>query len=64
MCFLAVDVLKKTMVEKLPNDLEGLEATIERLQEMIDRVFRYVDDVLVDCFPSNDFCNCLLFGKL
>lgn len=40
------DVLKKTMVEKLPNDLEGLEATIERLQEMIDRVFRYVDDVL------------------
>jgi translation initiation factor 3 subunit F len=40
------DVLKKTMVEKLPNDLEGLEATIERLQEMIDRVFRYVDGVL------------------
>lgn len=40
------DVLKKTMVEKLPNDLEGLEATIERLQDMIDRVFRYVDDVV------------------
>lgn len=44
---LAVDVLKKTIVEKLPNDLEGLESTIERLQGMVETVFRYVDDVVV-----------------
>ena len=47
--FSAVDVLKKTVVERLPNDLEGLEATIERLQVMIDRVCTYVDDVVVKC---------------
>ncbi|BBN12177.1 translation initiation factor 3 subunit F [Marchantia polymorpha subsp. ruderalis] len=40
------DVLKKTMVDKLPNDLEGLEGTIERLHIMIETVFRYVDDVV------------------
>lgn len=46
-CTLAVDLLKKTVVEKLPNDVEGLESTIERLQGMIDTVFRYVEDVVV-----------------
>jgi archaellum component FlaC len=45
--FLSVDVLKKTVVDKLPNDLEGLEGTIERLQDMIETVSRYVDDVIV-----------------
>ncbi|CAM6089045.1 unnamed protein product [Calypogeia fissa] len=40
------DVLKKTVVDKLPNDLEGLEGTIQRLHTMIDTVFRYVDDVV------------------
>jgi len=40
------DLLKKTVVEKLPNDVEGLESTIERLQGMIDTVFRYVEDVV------------------
>jgi translation initiation factor 3 subunit F len=44
---LSVDVLKKTVVDKLPNDLEGLEGTIERLQDMIETVSRYVDDVIV-----------------
>lgn len=44
---LAVDVLKKTVVDKLPNDLEGLEGTIERLQGMIETVFTFVDDVVV-----------------
>jgi translation initiation factor 3 subunit F len=43
----SVDVLKKTVVDKLPNDLEGLEGTIERLQDMIETVSRYVDDVIV-----------------
>lgn len=44
---MTVDLLKKTVVEKLPNDVEGLESTIERLQGMIDTVFRYVEDVVV-----------------
>ncbi|KAJ7514579.1 hypothetical protein O6H91_23G050700 [Diphasiastrum complanatum] len=41
------DLLKKTMVEKLPSDLEGLEQSIGRLQNMIEVVFRYTDDVVV-----------------
>eukprot|EP01018_Ginkgo_biloba_P036023 Gb_36251 [translate_table: standard] len=40
------DVLKKAMVDKLPNDLEGLEASMERLLALIDDVFKYVDDVV------------------
>ncbi len=44
---LSVDVLKKTVVDKLPSDLEGLEGTIERLQDMIDTISRYVDNVIV-----------------
>ncbi|KAJ7514609.1 hypothetical protein O6H91_23G052200 [Diphasiastrum complanatum] len=40
------DLLKKTMVEKLPSDLEGLEQSIGRLQNMIEVVFRYTDDVV------------------
>ncbi|CAM6095491.1 unnamed protein product [Calypogeia fissa] len=40
------DVLKKTVVDKLPNDLEGLEGTIQRLHTMIDTVFSYVDGVV------------------
>jgi hypothetical protein len=44
---LSVDVLKKTVVDKLPSDLEGLKGTIERLQDMIDTISRYVDNVIV-----------------
>jgi hypothetical protein len=44
---MSVDVLKKTVVDKLPSDLEGLEGTIERLQDMIDTISRYVDNVIV-----------------
>eukprot|EP00249_Psilotum_nudum_P006760 c20034_g1_i1 orf=337-1191(-) len=40
------DVLKKTMVDKLPNDLEAMESSLSRLHNMIDTVFRYVDDVV------------------
>lgn len=40
------DVLKKTIVEKLPDDLEALEASMLRLQTMIDTVFKYVEDVI------------------
>lgn len=43
----AVDVLKPTNVDKLPNDLEGMDATMERLLALIDDVYKYVDDVVV-----------------
>ena len=43
----SVDVLKKTIVEKLPDDLEALEMTMGRLHSMVDTVFKYVEDVVV-----------------
>ncbi|XP_047328451.1 eukaryotic translation initiation factor 3 subunit F-like [Impatiens glandulifera] len=39
------DVLKSTMADKLPNDLEGMEASMEHLLALIEDVYRYVDDV-------------------
>ncbi|KAL6123598.1 hypothetical protein ACLB2K_076119 [Fragaria x ananassa] len=39
------DILKKTMTDKLPTDLEGMEASMERLLALIDDVYKYVDDV-------------------
>ncbi|RWW34416.1 hypothetical protein GW17_00000836 [Ensete ventricosum] len=44
---MTVDILKKTAVDKLPNDLEGMEASMERLYALIDDVYKYVDDVVV-----------------
>ncbi|KAG9445335.1 hypothetical protein H6P81_016675 [Aristolochia fimbriata] len=40
------DILKKTIVDKIPNDLEGMEASMERLLTLIDDVYKYVDDVV------------------
>jgi len=40
------DILKKTTVDKLPNDLEGMEASMEHLQALIDDVYKYVDGVV------------------
>ncbi|KAL3630600.1 Eukaryotic translation initiation factor 3 subunit F [Castilleja foliolosa] len=40
------DVLKPTNVDKLPNDLEGMEASMERLLALIDDVYKFVDDVV------------------
>ncbi|RAL41959.1 hypothetical protein DM860_016334 [Cuscuta australis] len=40
------DTLKKTSVDKLPNDLDGMEASIERLLALINDVYKYVDDVV------------------
>ncbi|KAM0941431.1 putative eukaryotic translation initiation factor 3 subunit F, MPN domain-containing protein [Dioscorea sansibarensis] len=40
------DILKTTMVDKLPNDLEGMEASMERLLALIDDVYKYVDGVV------------------
>ncbi|KAK2983234.1 hypothetical protein RJ640_023354 [Escallonia rubra] len=40
------DILKRPTVDKLPNDLEGMEASMERLRALIDDVYKYVDDVV------------------
>ncbi|KAI5656387.1 hypothetical protein M9H77_25180 [Catharanthus roseus] len=40
------DILKTPMVDKLPSDLEGMEASMERLLALIDDVYKYVDDVV------------------
>lgn len=49
----AVDMLKTTTVDKLPNDLEGMEASMEQLLALIDDVHKYVDDVVVTItFPN------------
>lgn len=44
---MADDILKTTMVDKLPTDLEGMEASMERLLALIDDVYKYVDNVVV-----------------
>ena len=38
--------LKKTVVERVPTDLDGLEATVGRLSACLDTVFHHVDAVL------------------
>ncbi|RLN00571.1 eukaryotic translation initiation factor 3 subunit F [Panicum miliaceum] len=40
------EILKSTMVEKLPNDLEGMESSMEKLYILIDEIYKYVDDVV------------------
>lgn len=47
-----VDILKTTSVDKLPNDLEGMEASMERLLALIDDIYKYVDNVVVSNFGS------------
>lgn len=44
---MAVDILKTTVADKLPNDLEGMEASMERLLALLDDVHKYVDSVVV-----------------
>ncbi len=46
-CATAVELLKKEVAEKLPMDLDGLQATLKRLQELLGRAHAYVDDVVV-----------------
>ncbi|PIA36008.1 hypothetical protein AQUCO_03400122v1 [Aquilegia coerulea] len=41
------DILKTRMVEKVPNDLEGMETSMERLLALIDDIYKYVEDVVV-----------------
>lgn len=53
---ITVDILKTTMVDKLPNDLEGMEASMERLLALIDDVYKYVDGVVVrNLYPQPVF---------
>ncbi|KVI01052.1 Rpn11/EIF3F C-terminal domain-containing protein [Cynara cardunculus var. scolymus] len=40
------NILKATTVDKLPTDMEGMEATMERLLVLIDDTYKYVGDVV------------------
>lgn len=42
-----VDTLKATAVDKIPSDLEGMEASMVHLLALIDDIYKYVDDVVV-----------------
>lgn len=53
-----VDILKTTTVDKLPNDLEGMEASMQRLLALIDDIYKYVDDVVVTELAVLNFCSC------
>uniref|UniRef100_A0ACD5Z2T5 Uncharacterized protein n=1 Tax=Avena sativa TaxID=4498 RepID=A0ACD5Z2T5_AVESA len=40
------ELLKSTMVDKLPNDLEGMESSMQKLYLLIDEIYKYSDDVV------------------
>ncbi|XP_057548446.1 eukaryotic translation initiation factor 3 subunit F-like [Amaranthus tricolor] len=40
------ELLKSTVADKIPSELEGMESTLERLLTLIDDVYKYVDDVV------------------
>ncbi|CAM0947355.1 unnamed protein product [Alopecurus aequalis] len=40
------ELLKSTMVDKLPNDLEGMESSMQKLYALIDEIYKYSDDVV------------------
>jgi hypothetical protein len=44
------EILKSTMVEKLPSDLEGMGSSMEKLYVLIDEIYKYVDDAVVRIF--------------
>ncbi|XP_031099190.1 eukaryotic translation initiation factor 3 subunit F [Ipomoea triloba] len=48
------DMLKTTVVDKLPNDLEGMEASMERLLALINDVHKHVDDVVEGRVPADN----------
>lgn len=48
------DILKTTAVEKLPNNLEGMEASMQRLLALIDDIYKYVDDVVEGRVPQDN----------
>ncbi|KAK1614397.1 hypothetical protein QYE76_019914 [Lolium multiflorum] len=40
------EMLKSTVVDKLPNDLEGMESSMQKLYALIDEIYKYSDDVV------------------
>ncbi|KAL5231712.1 hypothetical protein ABZP36_030488 [Zizania latifolia] len=48
------DILKSTILEKLPNDLDGIESSIEKLCTLSDEIYRYVDDVVEGCAAADN----------
>lgn len=50
-------MLKKEVAEKLPADLDGLAATLVRLQGLLERAHAYCDDVVVR-WPAVTHCPC------
>ncbi|KQK08127.1 eukaryotic translation initiation factor 3 subunit F [Brachypodium distachyon] len=40
------EMLKSVVVEKLPNDLEGMESSMQKLYALIDEIYKYVDDAV------------------
>ncbi|KAK4277862.1 hypothetical protein QN277_015792 [Acacia crassicarpa] len=49
------DTLKATAVDKIPNELEVMEASMERLLALIDDIYKYVDDVVEGhALPDNN----------
>ncbi|XP_042044578.1 eukaryotic translation initiation factor 3 subunit F-like [Salvia splendens] len=58
------NVLKPTIVHKLPNDLEGMEATTERLLALIDDVYKYVDNVVEGRSAPDDKIGRFLSDKI
>ncbi|XVE99714.1 hypothetical protein REPUB_Repub03eG0224600 [Reevesia pubescens] len=49
-----LDILKTTAVDKLPNDLEGMEVAMQRLLALIDDVYKHVDDVVEGRVPADN----------
>ncbi|KVI04641.1 hypothetical protein Ccrd_017044 [Cynara cardunculus var. scolymus] len=47
------DYFEATTVDKLPTDMEGMEATMERMLALIDDTYKYVGDV-VKCLVAPD----------
>lgn len=45
--FYAVDTLKKDGAAPLPRDLDGLQKTLERLQDSLSRAHAYGEEVVV-----------------
>lgn len=51
---LAADLLENEVTDKIPSDMETLQTAFVRLQQLLDRAYQYVDDVVVR------HCSCLL----
>ncbi|KAK4798016.1 hypothetical protein SAY86_030342 [Trapa natans] len=48
------DILKKQAVDKLPNDLDGMEASMQRLLSLVDTIYEYVGNVVEGRVPADN----------